>query len=222
VPPAPVIQILHPGLLSRITSPIQAEIIAVPGDDGLIRVELVGEDGRLIVRQALPFQQYRGRSISFYPTIPFEIKSMAETARFQVVTNDSHGRTINLMSVDVVLLSVGRSEIFSPEITVEPYVVRFPEEGATITGGTLIINGLARPVNDSPIIVDLVGENGAVLTTKQFTVDPPSGDLSHTPFLIEIPYKVDGPTSVRLTFRQEGSRIPGTVALSSMLITLAP
>ena len=39
---------------------------------------------------------------------------------------------------------------------------------------------------------------------------PPSGPLSHTPFLLEIPYQVDAPTPVRLTFRQEGSRIPGT------------
>ena len=31
------------------------------------------------------------------------------------------------MSVDLVLLSVGRAEIFAPEITQEPYIIRFPE-----------------------------------------------------------------------------------------------
>ena len=38
--------------------------------------------------------QYRGRSISFYPEIPFKIQSMAETARLQVSTYDRSGRTI--------------------------------------------------------------------------------------------------------------------------------
>jgi hypothetical protein len=82
--------------------------------------------------------------------------------------------------------------------------------------------GLIRPVNDSPILLEAIAENGAVIFTKQFIVPPPSGDLSHTPFQLTIPYKVDGPTPLRLIFRQEGSRIPGSVALSSLTITLEP
>jgi hypothetical protein len=221
-PPQPSIQILHPGLLSRLISPIQAEIIAVPGDDGLVRVELIGEDGRLIVRQAQNFSDYKNRSIAFYPSIPFEIKSMAETARLQVITNDQYGRVISIMSVDVVLLSVGRAEVFAPLITQEPFIIRFPNEGDAIPGAGLMISGLIRPINNSPVSFDLIAENGAVLVTKQIVVEPPSGDISHTPFLIELPCKVDGPTPVRLSIHQEGSRIPGTVALSSLLLTLEP
>jgi hypothetical protein len=221
-PPPPELFIARPGLLSRLVSPIQAEIYAIPGDDGLVRVELIGEDGRLIVRQALDFNRYKGRSIAFYPTIPFEINSAAETARLQVLTSDKFGRAIAIISTDVVLLKVGRNEIYDPLITQEPYIVRYPDPDQTISGGTLVIEGLIRPVNDSPVICEAIEENGVVLFTKQLVVAQPSGELSHTPFQLEIPYKVSGPTPVRLIFRQEGSRIPGSVALSSLTVTLEP
>ncbi len=221
-PPAPRLEIARPGLLSRVLSPISAEIYAIPGDDGLVRVELLGEDGRTLYRKDTDYSNYRGRSIAFYPDIPYEIQAMAETGRLQVSTYDRIGRPIGLMSVDLVLLSIGRAEIFAPEITQEPYIVRFPKEGQAVTGGALLISGLARPVNDLPLIFECIGEDGQVIASGQFHVDAPSGPLSHTPFLFEIPYQVGGPTPVRLTIRQEGSRIPGTLALSSMLLVLEP
>jgi len=86
----------------------------------------------------------------------------------------------------------------------------------------LVINGLARPGNKSPVFIDLVTEDNVVMSTKQVNVDPPTGPLSHTPFTVEIPYHVEGPTPVRLVVRQAGSRIPGIVALTSQVITLLP
>jgi hypothetical protein len=54
-------------------------------------------------------------------------------------------------------------------------------------------------------------------------VPAPSGDLSHTPFEVFIPYKVSTATPVRLVIRQESTgRIPGIVALSSMTLSLEP
>jgi hypothetical protein len=209
-------------LLSRVISPISAEVYAIPGDDGMVRVELIGEDGRVISSEDYDFRNYHGRSIAFYPEIPYVIQSMAETGRLQVSTRDRRGRVVSLMSVELVLLSVGRAEIFAPLVTQEPYIVRFPEEGQSISGGSLLISGLARPVNDSPIQVECIAEDGRVMAAGTLIVAQPSGDQSHTPFLLEVPYVVDGPTPVRLTFRQAGSRIPGIVALSSMLIVLGP
>lgn len=221
-PPAPRLYISRPGLLSRVTSPIQAEVYAVPGEDGLVRVELIGEDGRLIARQVKNFSQYMGRSIAFYPEIPFEIQTAAETARLQVVTNDNAGRVQYLMSVEVVLQSVGRAEIFPAAITEEPFIVRYPDEGAMISGGTLLVTGLVRPVNDQSLTVELVTENGAAIQTKQFTVDPPTPEISHSPFFLEIPYQVSGPTNVRITFRQSDPRIPGSMVVVTRWVILEP
>jgi hypothetical protein len=221
-PAAPRLYISRPGLLSRVTSPIQAEVYAVPGEDGLVRVELIGEDGRLIARQVKNFSQYAGRSIAFYPEIPFEIQTAAETARLQVTTNDRAGRVVYQNTVEVVLLSVGRSEVFAPALTQEPIILRFPEEGGVISGGTLLVSGLARPVNDQVLTLELVAENGAVIQTKQFTVEPPTPEISHSPFFLEVPYQVSEPTNVRLTFRQSDPRIPGSVFVSSWWVVLEP
>ncbi len=221
-PPPPQVAIAIPGLLSRVVSPIQAEIYAVPDDDGMVRVELIGEDGRLIARQVLDMSAYKHRSIALYPKIPFEINSAAETARLQVLTSDRFGRVVALESVDLILLKVGRNEIFDPLITMEPFIIRSPEQGDTVSGDKLVIQGLIRPLNDSPVIVEAIGEDSAVLLTKQFNVAAPSGPLSHTPFQLEISYKVSSPTPIRLIFRQAGSRIPGTLALTSLTLILAP
>jgi hypothetical protein len=87
----------------------------------------------------------------------------------------------------------------------------------------VLVNGLIRPVNETPVIFELIDPTGSVIASSQMIIDPPSGDLSHTPFQIGIPYRVTASTSARLVLRQESDgRIPGTVALWSMLLTLEP
>jgi hypothetical protein len=217
-----VLELVRPGLLSKIVSPIQTEMQVVTGGDNQVTIELIGEDGRVISRQVIDYGPPARRRFWMSPSLPFEIDAAAETARLQVLTRDEVGRLQALSSVDVILLQMGRSEIYPPAITQEPYLIRRPRTDDVITGGVLVVQGLVRPLNDSPLWIELINEAGAAIVTKQIIVPPPSGPLSHTPFQVEIPYRVTEPTSVRLTVRQEGSRIPGTVALVSRLITLDP
>lgn len=195
---------------------------AILGEDGKITIELIGEDGRVISRKVQAISGKPGSRFWLSQSLPFEISAAAETARLQISTHDQFGRTEALTSADLVLLQVGHDDLNPSAITQDPYIFRQPEQGAVVSGGVLEIDGLARPVNDSPLLIELVTEDGAVLTVKQLVVPAPTGALSHTPFTAQIPYKVSGPTPVRLVIRQEGSRIPGTVELSSELITLAP
>jgi hypothetical protein len=221
-PPAPANQINRPGLMSRVVSPIQVEANVVTGEGGKITIELVGEDGRVISRQVVARGGEAGRRIWLAQQLPFEIQAAAETARLQIITYDAFGRQVFLNSVDLVLLSVGRNEINPPALLQAPYLIRRPAADEVVSGGLLVIEGLARPVNDSPLYIELVRETGRPLVIKQINVPPPTGELSHTPFTIEIPYKVSQTTPIRLVFRQEGSRIPGSVALVSRLIILEP
>jgi hypothetical protein len=47
--------------------------------------------------------------------------------------------------------------------------------------------------------------------------------MSHTPFEIDIPYKLKDEKTVRLSLRQESdNRIPGDLALFSLLLDLQP
>jgi hypothetical protein len=220
-PPLPGLYILRPGLLSRVVSPIQSEMHVITGAEGLVDVELVGEDGRVISRRTL---EYAGPNMRYWaaPELPFEIASAAETARLQISTRDEFGRISRLFSTDLVLLQFGRSEINPAAVDQEPYLIRQPDEEAIIGGGVLVVEALAHPVNDSPLIIELIDENNTVIVTKQVIVPEPTGELSHTPFRVEIPYRVMRPVPVRLVLRQEGSRIPGTVALISQVLTISP
>ncbi len=214
---------MRPGLFSRVISPIQMDASAVIGDNGLLNLTLIGEDSREIVRQALDFRVYAGQRISFSQQIPFDIKGAGETARLVISSNDRFGRLIGVASVDLVLLKLGQEQIYAPLVDLEPYVVTFPKPGATVKGGMVQVIGLARPVNTTPIIIELIDETGKVVGSGQVVVGTPSGGHTHTPYEVLIPYEVQGPTPVRLTLRQESNtRIPGTVALSSLLILLEP
>jgi hypothetical protein len=200
-------RIQKPGPYSKVSSPLQVEALVSPGEDGYIYVELIGEDGRVITRQALDYRSFMNRYFYINPQVAFELNTAAETARLVVRVQDRFQRPIYLCSVEVVLMRLGRNEITAPVVVQEPYVVRSPREGAVISGGVLRVIGLARLVNDRPLIFELIDES----------------DLSHVPFEVFIPYSVEQDTPVRLIIRQESaSRIPGTVWLSSMLLTLQP
>ncbi len=223
LPPYGQLRIARPGHLSKVTSPLRTEMFVKPGEDGQLHIDLIGEDGRYITRQLLNYSQYMNRNIGITPEISFEIAAVAETARLSVSTVDKFGRTIALTSLDLILLSFGEDEINPPVYQQEPYIVREPKPDAVITGGTLRLSALARPVNDSALIAELISETGQIIAGSSILVPPPTGDLSHTPFTLQIPYAVTDITPARLTIRQaSANRILGTVALYSQLVVLAP
>ncbi len=222
-PPYAFMRIQKPGPYSRISSPINLEALITPGKDGIVYVELTGEDGRTITRQGLDFKSYIDRRFYISQDIPFEISAAAETARMSIYILDEFGRKSYLMSEELVLMHLGDDDILPFDPIDEPYIVRSPFEGDTIRGGVLRVIGLARLVNDNPLLLELVDENGTVVGSAQVSISRPYGNLSHIPFEAFIPYSVSQSTGVRLTLRQESStRIPGTVYLSSLLLTLEP
>ncbi|MFN7035086.1 MAG: hypothetical protein ACK4SN_01865, partial [Bellilinea sp.] len=157
-PPLAFLRIQKPGPYSKVSSPLQVEALVSPGEDGYVYVELIGEDGRIITRQALDYRSFMNRYFYINPQVAFELNTAAETARLAVRIQDRLQRPIYLCSVEVVLMRLGRNEITAPVIAQEPYVVRSPREGAVISGGVLRVIGLARLVNNRPLIFELMDE----------------------------------------------------------------
>ena len=223
LPPLAVLRFSRPGPYSKISSPIKIEAMVSPGDDGYVYFDLIGEDNRIISHNQVDLRHNLGQHLIITPRIDFQISAAAETTRLVMYTIDQVSRVVDLTSLDLILLSLGNSEINPPYVQQEPYIVRYPHPGDTITGGVLHLIGLSRPVNSRPLIFELIDENQKVVGKAETLVPQPSGDLSHTPFEVDIPYVVKDPTSVRLTLRQESdSRIPGTVALYSFKLELQP
>lgn len=222
-PPFSVLRITRPGLMSRVTSPIRIEAAVSKGDDGFVYANLIGEDSRVITQQAFDYHWNQYSRFLVVEKVEFAIIGVSETARLELFTLDLAGRTVALSSVDLILLSIGDDQIYTPETLLEPYLIRYPFEGQVVQGGDVLVDGLANPVNENPLLIELIDEQKNVIALTQITVAAPSGDLSHTPFTVDIPYSVDSSTPVRLSIRQESTgRIPGTVALYSIPITLEP
>ena len=222
-PPLAYLRLQQPGRFSKLTSPFLISMVISPGDDGYVYVDVIGEDGRKIRSEALDYRRQVGRRLLVSPKLDFTIPGAVETARLVVSIKDSANRLIALNSSDLLLLSIGKADIYPVESLYEPYIIRFPRPKQTLSGGIVTLVGLARPVNDNPLIIELVDETGKVVGATSITVPAPTGDLSHTPFEVGVPYQIEETTPVRLTIRQESTeRIPGTVMLSSMEITLEP
>ncbi len=220
-PPLAYLRILQPGPMSKVTSPINLNASVIPGPDGVVRVELYGEDGRLLSRQVLRYGMPQGMRFGISAKIDFEIPGVAEAGRLQVRVDDAAGRPIALSSVDLVLLSVGNDELNPAPPPLEPFVILLPTANQVVSGGDLVISGLARPLNGEPLILELYDNQGNVISSRQVQVDP-DPDGSAVPFTTDIPYKVSAQTPVRLIVRQPDEHVPGDVAISSLTLTLAP
>ncbi len=189
----------------------------------MIYLELRSETGAALHSRSFDYRSMVDKVVYFYENIPFTITDAAETARLIVSTRDQYGRTMALNSVDVILMQLGDDEINPQYITLEPYIIRNPQEKYPVSGGVMSVSGLVDPVNTSPVKFDLIATDGSVLASASLQIAEPTGNLSHTPFRIDIPYSIPATTQVRLTVYQESdNRIPGIIFLTSLLITLNP
>ena len=219
--PLAAIQFRSPGPLSRLVSPLHVQASVRPGPDGRVRVELLGEDGRLLVRQILNYGDQNGH-VYIDAELPFEIGAAAETARLVISTYDSFSRLNTLATIEVILLSLGEDDINPNGNDQEAVIVLEPLPNKLIQGGVIVVNGLARLADDHPLLIELVTAQGKVVGYRLagVTVDPLG---QYTPFNAEVPYQVVGPTWVRLIIKQESSsRIPGLVYATSLEILLSP
>jgi hypothetical protein len=223
LPPLASLRLIRPGPLSKITSPIKVEAMVIPGDDGYVYFDLLGEDGRIINHFEDDLRNNLGQHIIIVPKIDFQTSAVAESARLVMYTRDSSGRMISLTSVDIFLLSLGSSVVTAPYLQQEPFLVRWPRFGDTISGGIVHLIGLAKPLSTKPLILELIDDQQNVIGTASLHVDPPTGNLSHTPFEVDIPYTIKEEEKVRLSLRQESdTRIPGDVGLFSLMLDLQP
>ena len=211
------IQILAPGPMSKLISPITLRMNIIAGETEKAQIDLYAEDGRLLSRtvKKVPIS---GDGVFQQIKIPFEIRTAAEVARITISTTDKAGRTQALNSVRVLLLSSGTNEINPPGNPSEPIGVFSPTLKDSASGGVLNIRGDVWPFNLNPVLMELVGPDGKTLGLRILTID----ELNPQLFETTIPYRVNEPTLARLTIRQDDDRMSGLFYLYSQEILLNP
>ncbi|HQF63104.1 MAG TPA: hypothetical protein PLT26_11430 [Anaerolineaceae bacterium] len=224
--PTPYPALFHlskPGPLSRVISPIDINANVIPGEDGLVYVDLIGEDGRYITREAYNFRAYRGMSVLVAPDLEYQITAASELARLEIYSRDNVGRVSDLTSVDLILMQVGVPEVFSGGDPLEPYIIRAPRSDTVLAGDSVMVFALIQPVNNFPVIFELLDDQGVVVGSYTLDAPTPIEGHTHAAVYVNVPFTVTAETPARLIIRQESiGRIPGTVALTSIALTLLP
>lgn len=211
------IQIVAPGPMSKVTSPIILRMHIIAGDSGKIQIDLYGEDGRLLTRNKKSLAP-GGKGADQQIKIPFEIPGTAEVARLTVSTLDKQGRMQSLKSVRLLLLSSGTSEITPAGNLSEPVGVFSPLADEAISGGVVNLKGDIWPFNFNQVVIELAGPDGKIIVSRIMAVN----DITPQSLQTTLPYKVFVPTMARLTIRQDDDRINGLFYVYSQEILLNP
>lgn len=219
--PIAAIQILRPGQMSLVTSPFLLQANLRPEAGGHIQIELLGEDGRLLMRKVQIYSQSPGARLDAPFEVNFEVSGVAETARLQVSVVDEHSHTAALASIDLLLLSLGEPSQNPPGDLLESIVIHEPKANALVQGGMLRVSGLARPRSDLPLMIELRTDDAKIVGNRQVAVER-SGDGQYGAFAIDVPYSVSSATPVQLVVWERGAQIPGIVHLSSLEVLLSP
>ncbi len=214
------IAIVNPGPLSKVVSPISLVAYVVPGADERARIELWGEDGRLMYRKIFNFTtpNPRGRVVT---EIAFEIPGVAETGHLSIQTQDEYGRVMALASIDLILLSSGEADISIANDTLAPIVIQSPGANELIQGDKIIVEGLVRTASEQPLLVELVATDGRILGSRLAGVEPTEKG-EHRGFATEVPYQIFAPTWVRVIVSERGGRLPGPVNIATVEVLLSP
>jgi hypothetical protein len=209
---------IEPGPMSKVSSPFQLEMLVSAGESGIVKIDLLGEDGRLLYSKSDRFST-DFREIYRSWKIPFEIRAVSEEAWVQVSTKDDFGRMQALNTLQIFLLSSGPNAINRPgNIIYERVALDIPEEEETISGDSVAIEGRIWPFNDQPVFLSLIEADGRPLAERVLTVD----GIDPQYFETTIPYKVTEPTQVRLTIKQSDPEFNIPVYVFSRILTLNP
>jgi hypothetical protein len=222
-PPIPEarIQILRLGELSKLVSPLPVSARLTCGEGKVIRLELYGEDGRLLARYVRTYDNVPWTTARIGIEMDFEINSAAELGRLVISAEDSYGRLIEAASLDLVLMSQGISELNPATGLQQRIIIQEPFEKSLIQNGTLIVTGRARPTSNQPLRVMLVAENGKILGQRLAGISAPiPGDYGT--FIAEVPFTVTEVTPALLVVFEEGGQISEYTYLTSSHVQLAP
>ena len=211
------IEIQSPGPMSKVVSPINLRMNIVSGESEKIQIDLYGEDGSLLSRTVKKLRR-SSDGVDQVIKIPFEIRTAAEVARLSVSTSDKAGRTQALNSVRLLLLSSGDNEINPPGNPSEPFAVFSPGLKEEASGGVLNVRGDIWPFNLNPVLLELIGPDGQSLGLRILNIDQLHPQLFET----SLSYKLNEPTLVRLTLRQQDDRMDGWFYTYSQEILLNP
>lgn len=194
------IRFISPGPMSSLVSPFNLQLLLVSGESQLVRVELIGEDGRILYRSLERVSRNPSGGVYRNFEIPFEIRAVSERGFIRISSKDDHGRVQTLNTMPVLLYSVGESQITPVgNMMYERVAYDGIEDGDEVHGGILNLKGRFWPFNDQPVFLELISSEQKVISSRVLDFQ----GIDTEPFETTLPYKVNEPTLARLSIHQD-------------------
>jgi hypothetical protein len=218
-----LVQIESPGPGSKIREFLTARVNVYPGDGGNVHLRLTGEDGRLIAERALTYDQWNSGWLSIAEQLFFTPAAASEKALLSAYTMDGYNRVISWTSSEILLLQIGPEEIELPGFHGAPYVVSQPQQGSTLSGGVLHIEGYSHLESAGSTVAELVRQDGSIAASQEISLPMLTGGSEYTSFSLDLGYQVQKRTPVRLILKQVSPEFSGeTLEACSLILFLDP
>jgi hypothetical protein len=208
------IRFISPGPMSSIVSPVNLQVLLVSGESQLVRVDLLGEDGRVLQRTLERVTRDPNGGVYRNFELDFEIRAVSEKGYIRISSKDDRKRIQSLNTMPVLLYSVGENQI-TPigNMMYERVMYEGLEEGDEVFGGVLNLKGRFWPVNTQPVFLDMTTAEGKVVSSRMLDFE----GIDTEAFETTLPYKITEPTLVRLSIHQDSLDLPSDSELKQYI-----
>jgi len=223
-PPKPVptasITISTPSTGSIITSPINLEagITCNPGE--ILRIELTNKQEKLLFRKLIIPDCRANVSFELKELIFFDSPTVNTKTRLTLSLTDPEDVPRAITSAELLLSQVDPS-ISKAKDSQSNFIIISPVENTLISHGKFPVSGWIRPLEKTPVILELLTETGSLISSRQVAI-PEDNNGDYFFFDVVIPYSVPRILNAILVIRQMGSTIPGNIALESFTYQVSP
>ncbi len=220
--PEVTITVYSAGKAADVAAPLEVGLEFNVVVEGAYRLELLGEDGRLLYRRVWAQPGQPGTPQPLKLLINFEIPEAQEPGRLVLSLLDSQGRFQAVDSVDVLLSTVAPESQQAALENPDRLIIQSPEPGSQVNGGTVLVSGQIQGSADLPLKVLLLAEDGRVVGQRLAATQLIDEKAGTWQFLAEVPFKVRERTPVRLQVIQSGEPLSEIKLLASVLVDLSP
>jgi hypothetical protein len=219
--PEEAILILEPGPGSRLVDTIHIEGIADTTFEQNLGIRILLDDGSLLAQTSVIIDAEMGHRGPYTIDVPFTI--VGERNAFVQVFSASprDGGITHLNSVGVTLAEAGPVNVVPASPHPEDINILVPENGATISGGVVHVEGIGLASFEQTLVVTVFNADGTSIASLPLIVAAPDLGLPGT-FSIDLPYVVGVEQPGRITVSDPSVVFAGENHLASVEVTLAP
>jgi len=227
------IQILEPGLTSRVVSPVRVAGFSEPTFEQNLVIQVTGENGDVLSTTPTTILSGAGLAGPFVQDVTFSVAA-EQAGRISVYHASARdGGLVHLSSVEVTLLPSGPADIVPVPPYSEVHALTLPVHLAGVSGGTVHLEGVSEYVFEATLGLALCGEGGSgapdpicgtadnIIATGFAIITSPDIGLPG-PYTADLAYAIAAPVQARLVVYSTSARDGGITHLNSRPINLMP